>query len=84
MGSVFTPHAVHVRRKNSFAKHKILNDNHYLEDTGVQPVDVTIEMGVTYGWTLSSATSISMLQGFLGVKTPMPLMIGTIVVGRGE
>jgi hypothetical protein len=83
LGSVFTPHAVDVSRKNSFAKHKILNSNDQLEDTGVEPIEVTLEMGFLIGWTLDPVKSVSMLSAYMDSKIPAPLIVGNTPVGRG-
>src|SRR6516162_11885250 len=83
LGSIFTPHAVDVSRKNSFAKHKILNFNDVLEDTGVEPLDVTLEMGFVIGWTLAPAKSVQMLSGYMDAKVPAPLIVGNVPVGHG-
>ena len=83
LGSIFTPHAVDVSRKNSFAKHKILNSNDVLEDTGVEPLDVTLEMGFVIGWTLAPAKSVQMLSNYMDAKVPAPLIVGNVPVGRG-
>jgi hypothetical protein len=83
LGSVFTPHAVDISRKNSFAKHKILNSNDVLEDTGVEPIDVTLEMGFMIGFTLDPVKSVSMLSAFMDAKIPAPLIVGNVPVGRG-
>jgi|SRR6516162_8006046 hypothetical protein len=80
---VFTPHAVDVTRKNAFAKHKVLNYNDVLEDVGVEPIDVTLEMGFMIGWTLEPARSISMLSAYMDSKIPAPLIVGNTPVGRG-
>jgi hypothetical protein len=82
-GRVFSPHAVDVARKNAWAKHKILNANDLLEDVGVEPIDVTLEMGFMIGWTLDPARSITMLAGYMDSKIPAPLIVGSVPVGRG-
>jgi Phage P2 GpU len=82
-GSLFSPHSISKTRKNSWARHKIMNANDVLEDTGVEPIEVTIEMTFFSPWTFSPAQSLPMLEGFAESKLPMPCILGNTPLGRG-
>jgi hypothetical protein len=44
LGSTLTFHSSSKKRQNSFVKHQIINGNDLLEDTGVKPIEVELEM----------------------------------------
>jgi hypothetical protein len=82
-GSLFSPHAISKTYKNSWARHKILNGNDVLEDTGYEPIDLSIEMTFFAPWTFDPSSSLSMLEGFAAAKVPLPVILGGTPLGRG-
>jgi len=82
-GSLFSPHSISKTYKNSWAKHKILNGIDTLEDTGQEPIDLTIEMSFFKPWTFDPGSSLTMLEGFASAKVPMPVILGGTPLGRG-
>ena len=82
-GSLFSPHSVSKTTKNSWARHKILNGIDVLEDTGTEPIDVTLEMSFFSPWTFDPSSSLSMLEGFAAAKIPLPVILGGTPFGRG-
>jgi hypothetical protein len=82
-GSLFSPTTISKSRKNSWARHKIMNANDRLEDTGTEPIELSIEMNFFAPWTFDPGSSLTMLEGFAESKTPMPCMLGTSPLGRG-
>ena len=83
LGSVFTFHSLNKKRKNSFAKHKIINGNDLLEDTGVEPIDLDLEMRFYSPWTADPSLSLIALEAMMDAKIPVPLIISGTPVGRG-
>lgn len=83
LGSTFTFHEINKTRKNSFAKHRIINSNDLIEDTGFDPIETTIEMMFYRPYTLDPSVSIATLEGIMDAKIPMPLIVGGTPLGRG-
>jgi hypothetical protein len=82
-GSLFSPHSISKVRKNAWARHKIMNANDALEDTGTEPIELTIEMTFFSPWTFSPSASLTMLETFAESKLPMPCILGNTPLGRG-
>ena len=82
-GSLFSPHSISKTYKNSWARHKILNGVDTLEDTGAEPIDLSIEMSFFSPWTFDPGSSLTMLEGFAAAKIPLPVILGGTPLGRG-
>jgi hypothetical protein len=82
-GSMFSPFEITKKRKNSFAKHQIIQSNNSIEDTGFEPIEIDIQMKFFQPWTLAPSTSINLLESFQDAKIPAPLVLGDSPVGRG-
>jgi Phage P2 GpU len=82
-GSLFSPHSISKIYKNSWARHKILNGIDVLEDTGYEPIDLSIEMSFFAPWTFDPSSSLTMLETFAAAKVPLPVILGGTPLGRG-
>src|SRR5215469_16541143 len=51
-GTAFTFHDIEKKRKNAFAKHRVINSNDLIEDVGFDPIELDIKMKFFSPWTL--------------------------------
>jgi hypothetical protein len=82
LGTTFTFHSLSKKRQNSFAKHKIINGNDLLEDTGVNPIEIDLAMRFYSPWTADPSVSLIALEALADAKVPVPLIVGGVPVGR--
>jgi hypothetical protein len=82
-GTTFTVYDIQKKRKNAFAKHRIINGNDLIEDVGFDPIELDLEMHFFAPWTLDPSLSLIALEGLMESKIPVPLIIGGTPVGRG-
>jgi hypothetical protein len=82
-GSAFTFYNITKRRKNSFARHRIISGNDLIEDTGFDPIELDMDMQFFAPWTLDPSISLIALEGLMDSKIPVPLIVGGAPVGRG-
>ncbi len=83
LSSAFTFHEVSKKRKNAFAKHRIIKGNDLIEDVGFDPIEIDIQMKFFRPYTLDPAASLIALETLMDLKIPVPMFIGNTPVGRG-
>jgi hypothetical protein len=83
LGSTFTVHEIQKKRKNAFAKHRVINGNDLIEDVGFDPIELDLSMKFFAPWTSDPSLSLIALEGLMDLKIPVPLIIGGTPVGRG-
>jgi len=83
LGSMNTFHAVTKTKKESFAKHRIVQLVDIIEDTGAEPIDLTVQMHFHNPFTMAPGAALSRLEALMDAKVPVPLIIGSTPVGRG-
>src|SRR5258708_377199 len=76
-------HSIKKKNKNSWARHRILKSNDLIEDTGVDPIEIDIDMIFYRPYTLEPSISISILEGLSASKFPVPFIVGGTPIGRG-
>ncbi len=83
LGGTFTFHDLTKKRKNSFAKHRLINGNDLLEDTGDDPIELDLQMRFFAPYTAPPSISLISLEALADSKIPVPLIIDGTPVGRG-
>jgi hypothetical protein len=83
LGTTFTVHEITKKRKNAFAKHRVINGNDLIEDVGFDPIELDLQMHFFKPWTFDPSLSLIALEGLMESKIPVPLIIGGTPVGRG-
>jgi phage protein U len=83
LGSANTFHSISKTNKESFVKHRVIQANDLVEDTGTDPIEITIEMHFHGPYTVAPSTGIAALEAVKDLKIPLPLIIGRIPLGRG-
>jgi hypothetical protein len=83
IGAMNTFHAISKTKKETFVKHRIIQMIDLIEDTGADPIDLSIQMHFHAPFTLAPAAAITALEALMDAKIPVPLIIGSTPVGRG-
>jgi hypothetical protein len=78
-----TFHAMSKMKKETYARHRVIQQVDLLEDTGADPIELTIQMHFHAPYTLAPGAAISQLEAVMDSRTPLPLVIGSTPVGRG-
>jgi Phage P2 GpU len=82
-GSMNTVKSLTKKRKNAFAKHRVINSGDLIEDTGFDPIDIELDIQLFKPWTMDPAASIAGYEALMDSKIPVPLIVGNTPVGRG-
>ncbi len=82
LGSTFTFHDLSKKRKNSFAKHRVINGNDLIEDTGYDPIEIDLQMRFFAPYTADPSISLIAIEALADSKIPVPLIIDGCPVGR--
>jgi Phage P2 GpU len=83
LGSMNTFHSVAKTKKEVFAKHRIIQQVDIIEDTGADPIELSIQMHFHAPYTLAPSAALTSLEALMDAKVPVPLIIGSTPVGRG-
>jgi hypothetical protein len=83
LGSANTFHSISKANKQVFVKHRLLQTLDLVEATGVDLIELQIEMHFHGPYTLAPSAGIAALETVMSLKIPLPLIIGRVPVGRG-
>jgi hypothetical protein len=83
LGTTFTFHSLGKKRRNAFAKHKIINGNDLIEDVGFNPIELDLACRFYSPWTADPSLRLIALEALEDAKIPVPLIISGTPVGRG-
>ncbi len=83
LGTTSTFHELNKKRKNSFAKHRIINGLDLIEDTGFDPIELDLQMRFFSPYTQDPSISLILIEALADSKLPVPLIIDGCPVGRG-
>jgi GpU protein len=83
LGSMFTFHSMAKTKKETWVKHRIIQLVDILEDTGAEPIELSIQMHFHAPYTLAPSAAITALEALMDAKMPLPLIVGSTPIGRG-
>jgi hypothetical protein len=83
LGTANTFHSISKTNKQVFVKHRLLQTLDLVEATGVDLIEINLEMHFHGPYTLAPSAAIAALEAVMSLKIPLPLIIGRIPVGRG-
>src|SRR5215471_15734014 len=83
LGSMSTFHSMSKTKKETFVRHRIIQMIDLLEDTGAEPIELSIQMHFHAPYTLAPGKAMTTLEALMDAKIPVPLIVGSTPVGRG-
>jgi hypothetical protein len=78
-----TFHSMSKTKKETYAKHRIIQLTDLIEDTGAEPIELSIQMHFHAPYTLAPGAAITALEALMEAKIPVPLIVGSTPIGRG-
>ena len=83
LGSMNTFHSMNKSKKETLAKHRIIQAIDLIEDTGPKAIELSIQMHFHAPYTLAPSAAITALEALMDMRMPLPLIIGSTPIGRG-
>jgi hypothetical protein len=83
LGNMNTFHAMSKMKKETYARHRVIQQVDLIEDTGADPIELSIQMHFHAPYTMAPGAAITQLESVMDMRTPLPLVIGSTPVGRG-
>jgi hypothetical protein len=83
LGSMNTFHAVSKTKKQTYVKHRIIQQNDLVESAGADPIEGTLQMHFHAPYTLPPSAALTALEALMDMQIPVPLIIGSTPIGRG-
>jgi hypothetical protein len=78
-----TFHSISKTKRETYAKHRIIQTVDLIEDTGADPIELQIQMHFHAPYTLAPARAMTALEAVMDLRVPLPLIIGSTPIGRG-
>ena len=83
LGTMNTFHSMNQAKEETLAKHRIIQAIDLIEDTGPEPIELSIQMHFHAPYTLAPGAAITTLEALMDMRMPLPLIIGSTPIGRG-
>lgn len=83
LGSMNTFHAFTKTKKQTYVKHRIIQQIDLVEGAGADPIEGTLQMHFHAPYTLPPSAALTALEGLMDMQIPVPLIIGSTPIGRG-
>lgn len=83
LGSMFTFHAMNKTKRETFAKHRVIQAIDLIEDTGGDPIELSVQLHFHAPYTLAPSAAITALEALMDARIPVPFIVGSTPVGRG-
>jgi hypothetical protein len=83
LGTMSTFHAMSKVKKETYVKHRVIQYVDLLEDTGAEPIELSIQMHFHAPYTVGPGRALTQLEALMDAKIPVPLIVGSTPVGRG-
>jgi hypothetical protein len=81
-GSAIGFHSINKVNKTTFVKHRVIQSNDLVESTGIDLIELNMELHFHGPYTLAPSAGIAALEAVMAQKIPLPLIIGRVPVGR--